>query len=294
MTDAAPTAATTNKVIEFFGESTRDRSPDWLAVLQAQHCPYLGKRCFKVRKSDPARSIGTCSVLYGRRAQPIAICPARLLERQQVFVDSLHLLKNHEPGNELHVVSEVYVPGGSVDYFVTSVRGGKVRDFVGVEFQTLDTTGTVWPERQRLLLELGLTPEDDAAKFGKRFGMNWKMTAKTILVQMHHKVQTFEHINRKLVLVVQDVLLDYMAREFDFAHLAEPPLAGDAMHFHAYRMAPGADGDYRLELDRRFSTDADGIGRCLGLQAEARIEMAQVVQALERKLSSGTRLRVGS
>jgi hypothetical protein len=37
--------------------------------------------------------------------------------------------------------------------------------------------------------------------------MNWKMTAKTILVQMHHKVETFEHINKKMVLVIQDVLL---------------------------------------------------------------------------------------
>ena len=45
------------------------------------------------------------------------------------------------------------------------------------------------------------------------------MTAKTILMQLHHKIQTFEHVNRKLVLVVQDKLLEYMEREFDFTHL---------------------------------------------------------------------------
>jgi len=28
------------------------------------------------------------------------------------------------------------------------------------------------------------------------------MTAKTILVQMHHKVDTLEHISKKLVLVI--------------------------------------------------------------------------------------------
>ena len=49
----------------------------------------------------------------------------------------------HEPGNELHTVPEVSVPGGSVDYFLASVRDGKVKDFVGIELQTLDTTGTV-------------------------------------------------------------------------------------------------------------------------------------------------------
>ena len=76
-----------------------------------------------------------------------------------------------------------------------------------MELQTLDTTGTVWPERQRLLGELAVPREDNAEASSKSFGMNWKMTAKTILVQMHHKSQTFEHLNKKLVLVVQDVLL---------------------------------------------------------------------------------------
>lgn len=32
------------------------------------------------------------------------------------------------------------------------------------------------------------------------------MTAKTTLVQMHHKIQTFEHVNKRLVLVTQDGL----------------------------------------------------------------------------------------
>jgi len=100
------------------------------------------------------------------------------------------------------LVSEVAVPGGSVDYVLVSVKENKVKDFVGIELQTLDTTGTVWPERQRLLKRLGATREDDSKNSKNSFGMNWKMTVKTILFQMHHKVQTFENINRKLVLVV--------------------------------------------------------------------------------------------
>ena len=130
--------------------------------------------------------------------EPIIICPTRLIERRQIFTDCLHLLTTHEPGNELHIVSEVSIPGGSVDYFVVSARDGKVKDFVGVELQTLDTTGTVWPERQRLLKELGLPRGDFAEESTKKYGMNWKMTGKTILVQMHHKIQTFEHVNKPL------------------------------------------------------------------------------------------------
>jgi hypothetical protein len=57
----------------------------------------------------------------------------------------------HEPGNELHIVGEINIPGGSVDYFFVSAKERKVMDFVGIEFQTLDTTGTVWPERSASL-----------------------------------------------------------------------------------------------------------------------------------------------
>jgi hypothetical protein len=188
----------------------------------------------------------------------------------------------------MHIVSELSIPGGTVDYFLVSARDGRVRDFVGIELQTLDTTGTVWPERQRLLKELGVPRRDKAERSDKSYGMNWKMTAKTILVQMHHKIQTFEHVNNKMVLVTQDRLLAYMTKEFNFGHLANPPTVGDSMHFHAYRMAEQADHSYRLTLESRLSTDAEGIARCLGLQAEARVELEEIIKALQAKISPST------
>ena len=111
---------------------------------------------------------------------------------------------------------------------------------------------------------LNVPRNDDEEDSTKPFGMNWKMTAKTILMQLHHKIQTFEHVNRKLVLVVQDKLLDYMEREFEFNHLTEPAIAGDAMHIHAYR-ANRLDQGFRLNLSRRLSTDTDGIRALLGI-----------------------------
>ena len=277
-----------SKVVELFGQSVTKPEVDWNAVVAEQQCVYAGKKCYKIRKSDPSTAIGSCAVLYGKEPIPIIICPNRLLERRQIFTDCLHLLTLHEPGNELHIVSEVAIPGGSVDYFLVSVKSGKVKDFVGIELQTLDTTGTVWPERQRLLRKLGVPRVDDGESSDKPFGMNWKMTAKTILVQMHHKIQTFEHVNKKLVLVVQDKLLDYMGREFKFDHLHNPAVIGDSMHWHAYRMDRLADQSYKLVMGTRLSTDADGIALCLGLQAEARIELEQIMQTLQAKLSTTT------
>ena len=183
------------------------------------------------------------------------------------------------------------MPGGNIDYVLISAKEGKVQDFVGIELQTLDTTGTVWPERQRLLKELGAPRGDNKEKSSKPFGMNWKMTAKTILVQMHHKVQTFEHVNRKLVLVAQNEFLAYMAKEFKFDHIKNPATLGDSLHLHSYQIARTADGNFRLTMVSRTSTDADGVAQCLNLQAEARIELEQILATLQEKISHTTLFR---
>ena len=275
-------------VIELFGHPTDNATPDWETIINEQHCPYINRRCYKVRKSAADTSIGTCSVVYGRHNDLLLICPARLLERHQIFVDCLQLLTNHEPGNQYHLIPEVSVPGGSVDYFIVSARDGRPRDFVGVELQTLDTTGAVWPERQRALRELGVPRDDDEENDLRRFGINWKMTAKTILMQLHHKIQTFQHVNRKLVLVVQDKLLDYMTREFNFSHIAETASLADAMHIHSYQVNRPERENSRFSLVRRMSTDADGIRACLGLQAEANLELSHIMQTIESKMTEAT------
>lgn len=282
-----------NKVLELFGRYTRGRaSSNWQRVVARQWCPFTNTKCFKIRKSQPDVSIGTCAVCYGRESKDVIICPNRLLECKQVFTDCIQLLTRHEPGNEFHVLPEVAIPGGSIDYFLASVRHGKVKDFAGIEFQTLDSTGTIWPERQRLAREKGIRVPKADVQSARTFGMNWKMTAKTILVQLHHKIETFEHCGKHLVLAFQDHLLDYMRREFRFDRLQTATL-GDPMHFHSYSLQRSGGG-LRLELHERASTDSAGIATCLGLQAEAKIELEQIVAELEKRVSSRTLLSIDS
>lgn len=274
------------KIVEIYGYSTNRSDVDFASILHEQRCQYIGRKCLKNRKSEPEKTIGTCTVNHS--GNPVIICPFRLLEGSQIFTDCLHLLTMHQPGNQLHVVSEVTIPGGSVDYFLVSALKKKVMDFVGVELQTLDSTGTIWPARQKFAYDNGQPGlvRDDLPE-PKAFGMNWKMTAKTILVQLHHKIVTFEHLNKHLVLVVQDALLDYMQREFNFGDIQDQARLGDPMHFHSYRLEPEEE-DYTLELDRRMSTDTDGIASCLGLQKSGKVELAQIVELLESKISKDT------
>ena len=278
-----------SKVTELFTSSTKDESIDWESKLNSQHCKYIGKKCIKNRKSEAEISIGTCTVNYGKEQNNILICPFRLLERKQIFMDCIHLLTGHEPGNELHILSEIKIPGGNVDYFLVSTDSNrKVKDFVGIELQTLDTTGTVWPERQRFLKEKGFKTKDEITNSKKPFGMNWKMTAKTILVQVHHKINTFEHLNKHLVLVTQDCLLDYIKKEFTFSEVSENPKIGDSMHFHSYELKDGKSNDYKLNLKKRYSTDSEGISVLLGLKAEANVELEVILRNLESKISDNT------
>ena len=275
-----------SKVAELFTLNTSQTGVKWSEVVSAQQCSYLDRKCLKIRKSEPDIAIGTCSVSYGKDGQPIIICPHRLLERKKVFNDCIHLLTLHEPGNDFHVVSELTIPGGNVDYVLISARNGKVKDFVGIEFQTLDTTGTVWPERQRFLQSVGITaPLEDT---DKSYGMNWKMTAKTTLVQMHHKVETFEHLSKHFILVLQDQLLTYMQKMFSFNHIKAARI-GDPMHFHSYQLGI-VDGLWQLQLSQRLSTDSDGVAKSLGLQAESNVELAEIVSQLEAKMSAKTLL----
>jgi hypothetical protein len=136
-----------SKVLELFGIPTGDQTTDWNILVRAQNCPFLRGRCVKVRKSQPSVAIGTCTLRCGREQAPVIVCPNRLLERHRIFTDCLHLLTNHTPGNDLHILREIPIPGGNVDFMLASVNGKKVHDFVAIELQSMDTTGTVWPER---------------------------------------------------------------------------------------------------------------------------------------------------
>lgn len=277
-----------SKISEFFGLYCRNKQLDFKQAMEIQMCPYTQRVCTKMRKSNPQIKIGTCSVRY--QNQDVIICPFRLLEHNQIFIDCLHLLTMHEPGNELYLIPEVQIPGGHVDYFLVSAKDKKIKDFIGIELQTMDTTGTVWPERQKFLNEQGIEINQEDLNNKKTFGMNWKMTLKTILVQMHHKSETFEHLNKHLVLIVQRPLYEHMKMDFNFGEI-EGVRLGDPVHIHSYNFEENGTA-LTLSLHTRVSTDSAGIAKCLGLNAESKVELQDLIRILEPKLIEENRLRI--
>ena len=155
----------------------------------------------------------------------------------------------------------------------------------------MDTTGTVWPERQRLLHEYGFAVNETDIRNERSFGMNWKMTAKTILVQMHHKSEMFEKLNKHFVLVIQEPFYEYIKQEFSFSHIQGVRI-GYPIHIHSYSFKE-TDNSLRLSLDTRVSTDFIGISQCLGLRTQVNVKLEEIIARLQEKLNDEYRLVVG-
>ena len=120
--------------------------------------------------------------------------------------------------------------------------------------------------------------------------MKCKMKLKTILIQMHHKSETFENLNKHLVLIIQKPLYEHMINDFDFDGI-EGVRIGDPVHIHSYNFEQKNDS-LHLSLHTRISTDSAGIAHCLGLNAERKVELEDLIRILEPKLIEANRLKI--
>lgn len=254
---------------------------DWIAISTKARCPFLDDRCRKTRKSNPTETIGTCSISHSQKN--LVICPYRMLEQHQVFHHCIPLLQS-AAGDAIHIVPEVQVPGGNIDYCLVAVRHNEIVDFIGIELQSVDTTGTLWPHRHNFLSQA-----DQASNSISSFGINWKMTAKTVLIQLLHKTRTFEELNKKLVIVLQDHLFAYIRREFQFDELSE---AGDkhTLHIHVYTFLQSGES-YTLQITKRYGLTSAYIASSLSLRRNSNAELASLIRRLARKVSPKNRLR---
>ncbi len=78
-----------------------------------------------------------------------------------------------------------------------------------------------------------------------------------------------------------------MKRSFDFSHL-EAPKIGNSTHLHTYSLESDESGCFHIDLRERFSTDAQGVAKSLGLQQEANVELEEILALLESKISEDT------
>lgn len=263
--------------LEFYGRNTKLKIR--ASRFKSELCPFSNKKCFKIRKSNPDQTIGSCIVSY--KNKPLIICPNRFLERDIIFKDLTGFLK---PGHEYRVVPEIKVPGGSIDYCLISLKRGKVLDFLGIEIQALDTTGSsgIWEAREDYF--------KGKLRTSYGYGVNWKMTAKTALIQLLHKTETFEELGKKIVVVMQDSLYDYISKEFDTSSVKKG-LNSNTVIFRIYTCVESRR-NFSLVFAENRSTNSKGVATLVKLKETQKIEERDIIHNIENKLNESRVLKI--
>jgi len=194
---------------EWFGFPVEDASKRAKEHREKEFCPFINSRCTKTFNDGSAS--GVCSVSFGDskkgNEKTIAICPNRLYAETHVILSEIAEIAfgtgmrvvnpkklKTEKLDGLIVVpfgkgfgSELKLPqrGGKGSYFVDWIlarvdKSGSLAEFVAVEIQTIDTTGSYRPEVLNLRRGKALSGKSKA-------GLNWENVNKRILPQLIYK-----------------------------------------------------------------------------------------------------------
>lgn len=204
------------------------------------HCRYMGSRCTKSVSNKIPYPV--CTIIYD--SAPVAVCPKRFFE--------INLLKDvvdncwpGEPPKAPELVSEVNMKGfGNVDFVAADFdAAGEVQDFLSVELQAIDITGSVRPA-YAALLKSQMLPKRPT------FGLNWDNVYKRYVTQLIRKGYFHHHWGSKVVGVMQDVVLDDIYERFGFMRTEDVKNSSVNIIFMSYAFTPdpAAPSGYRLKL----------------------------------------------
>lgn len=255
---------------EIFGHSFVDLSPMAQGDRQNQFCPFLNSECKKPRKSEPHIKVGVCSVGYkgnfSNKMNSVIICPHRF-EEKIVYetIENLYF-RNIPSGYEIKWASEVSCGvAGTIDFVAAKMRQNSVEDFLCVEFQAAGTTGSPW----QAVVDFKQTGTFSQKTY--QYGINWANEfVKTMMQQVYKKGMVIEHWKKKIVFIIQDVGLHYIQSATDASDLRRAS-DDDPIHFCTFKTVWNEGlNTWRLEFDKRMSTNTEGIRKILGGASEER------------------------
>lgn len=192
---------------EIFGYPFNTNSDHAKKDRKRYRCPFIGEKCNK--QSRLIRyPMGVCSVRYADDI--IALCPRRFLQENTVFKNIAdHYFKTR---NDLVLFSEISLSEtGTFDYVMVKHKpfSADIEDFVVIEFQTCQTTGT-----GNLVQALrDFLKGEDIEGRSYRFGLNLADIWKRSFTQILNKGIVLENWGHKIYWVVQEpVYRDFMNR----------------------------------------------------------------------------------
>ena len=210
-------------------------------------CPFLGTRCSKRSTSLGSEPYPVCSIRRNIAGQPnqICVCPKRFYSVDFLTDVVGHCWPGDPPANP-QVAREVKMTGfGNVDFVIADIgQGGAITEFLSVELQAIDISGSVMPAYEALRAERDMDRRPT-------YGLNWSNVYKRYITQLIRKGYFHHHWGTKIVAVMQDVVYDYIRNWAEFMRSDDVKGSTVNIIFMAYRYEDDPDdaGAQRLVLD---------------------------------------------
>lgn len=213
-------------LVEVFGYSPEDLTPEVRALWNLGGCPFLNKECIKINH-DRTIIYGTCSVTssYG----DVIICPNRLYANDyEVLLNVSHdafgkdipfftfsqFIENRakhticivalgkNSGKEVQVGRSL-----SMDWVLVKINKGEVTEYIGIELQSIDITGNY---RDAWHSYKNIQPNVDILSLpSSQHGLNWANVTKRLIPQLIRKGVVYSRsslVKKGLYFIVPDIV----------------------------------------------------------------------------------------
>ncbi|MFZ3034205.1 MAG: NotI family restriction endonuclease [Parvibaculum sp.] len=196
-------------------------------------CPFINSRCSKRSTSLKTEPYPVCSIWKGREHNPIdnliCVCPKRFYAAD-FLSDVITNCWPGDPPRNPQIAHEVQMKGfGNVDFVLADVDSdGAIGQFLSVELQAIDITGSVMPAYLALRngTELDQRP---------RYGLNWDNVYKRYITQLIRKGYFHHHWKTKIVAVIQEQIYRNILERADFMRSSNVKDATVNIIFMTYR-----------------------------------------------------------
>jgi len=213
-------------------------------------CPFIKSRCPKRSTQLPDEPYPVCTLWRRSTGEPdpgrdlIFVCPKRFYAVDFLTEVIEHCWPGEKPKNP-RVAPEVKMAGfGNVDFVIADVQDdGEVEQFLSVELQAIDITGSVFPAYQAL--RAGADVERRPT-----YGLNWDNVYKRYVTQLIRKGYFHHHWKSKIVAVIPEQVYQYITSRADFIRSADVKSAQVNIIFMTYRLEsdPTRPGEFRPAL----------------------------------------------
>jgi hypothetical protein len=179
-------------------------------------CPFIHSRCPKRSTQLRDEPYPVCTLWRRSDGKPdpaqdlIFVCPKRFYAVNFLAEVIEHCWPGEKPKNP-RVAPEVKMADfGNVDFVIADVEeDGEINQFLSVELQAIDITGSVFPAYQALRSGTDLEKRPT-------YGLNWDNVYKRYITQLIRKGYFHHHWKSKIVAVIPEQVYQYITSRADF------------------------------------------------------------------------------